>query len=179
MRNIIIILIIVIAASCSQKTIPVVVNTKDSTKQESTRIERVVEKQLVPDSASIKALIKCDSLGNAYLSTITQLQGERVNQVINLQKVAKDLLLDIKSKDKAKETQKETITKDSLIKYKEKPVPYKVEVPVNYVTGWQWFQIWLGRALVLIYVILITWNQIRNKGIDFKKLLNAIKIKLN
>ncbi|GHT01571.1 hypothetical protein AGMMS49525_02680 [Bacteroidia bacterium] len=35
-------------------------------------------------------------------------------------------------------------------------IPYPVEVPVNFVTGWQNFQIWLGRSLLLfIFVYLI------------------------
>ena len=169
----IITIILLLAFSCSRKTVPVITPIKDSTKQSSTIIERITETKLVPDSASIKALVKCDSTGQAYLSVINQLQGERVNQSINQTASGKDLSIEVKAKDRAKETQKESTRVDTVIKYLEKPVPYKVPVEVNVLTGWQWFQIWLGRILLLIYVILIVWNQIRNTG--FKGLLNRAK----
>ena len=37
------------------------------------------------------------------------------------------------------------------------PCPVTVEKPVNYITGWQHFQIWLGRILLAIAALIAVW----------------------
>ena len=171
-RLIIIIFLIAGIWSCNKKIVPVVVTQKDSTEHKSGVIQTEKENNLKPDSALVRAYIKCDSTGRAYLATINQLQGERVNQSINQNSQGKDLEIEIKAKDKAKEKIKETFNYDSLYKYKEIPVPYKVEVPVNYVSGWQWFQIWMGRILLFLFIAVNAYRKFKNK---FQSLLNGIK----
>ncbi|GHT40848.1 hypothetical protein AGMMS49965_09750 [Bacteroidia bacterium] len=53
---------------------------------------------------------------------------------------------------------KDRLVRDSVVIRDSIQVPYPVEVsvPVNYITGWQNFQIWLGRSLLLfVFVYLI------------------------
>jgi len=112
------------------------------------------DKPGIPDSASIKAILQCDSLGNVYLRTITQLQGEIVSQSLTLE----DNLLTIEALSKTRE-KKESVRKDSIRTVTiEKPVPYPVETITNRLTSWQCFQIWIGRIILIaavIYLIIV------------------------
>ena len=137
-----------IMAGCNRRiAAPLVVPVHDTIYTAVNRDHIFEDKPGIPDSASIKALLQCDSLGNVYLRTITQLQGEIVSQALQLE----DNILKVEAKSKTSE-KKETIKQDSVrIEYKEKPVPYPVETITNELTSWQSFQIWTGRiALVLI-----------------------------
>ena len=158
--------------SCNKKIVPVVAPQKDSTEHKTGLIQTEKETNLKPDSALVRAYIKCDSTGKAYLSMINQLQGERVNQSINQNSQGKDLEIEIKAKDKAKEKIKVTVLWDTLYIYKEKPIPYPVEKPVNYVSGWQWFQIWMGRILLFLFIAVNAYRKFKDR---FKSLLNGIK----
>lgn len=163
--------------SCNRHVVPpLVVPEKDSSDHKSGIIQTEKENRLKPDSALFNALIKCDSTGKAYVAIINQLQGERVNQSINQNSQGKDLEIEIKAKDNAKEKIKVTVLWDTLYIYKQKPIPYKVEVPVNYVSGWQWFQIWLGRILAITLIAINIYRMYRDR---FKSLLNRIKTIFN
>lgn len=165
--------------SCTKKVIvekPVYI--QDSTKNSTYKTYTEREKQLAVDSAVSRVRIECDSLGRAYIKDIEQIQGQRVNQDIQIATTPTrgEISLLIKSTDRAKETIKESNSSDSLIKYKEIPVPYKVEVPVNYVTGWQWFWIYLGRILLMLAAVVCVWQLwLKGKVTSFKGILKRIK----
>lgn len=103
------------------------------------------------DSASIKALIECDSLGNAYIKEITELKsGKNVKPAIQLKNNV--LKMDCKIDSLAvyfawKETHIRN-TRDSV------SVQTIVE-RVNELTKWQRTQIQAGRLLFIILIILI------------------------
>lgn len=73
MRTIVILLIVLSFAACKTN------RTSTSSQSSITRTEIQVDTLVFtrPDSASIIALIRCDSLGNAYLSEITRFQTGR------------------------------------------------------------------------------------------------------
>jgi hypothetical protein len=106
----------------------------------------------VPDSSYIVLMLKCDSLDNIYIKTVTQLQGEIIKQSLKLQE--NELTVNAKSQTREK---KEVVRKDSIITVQvEKPVPYPVETITNKLTSWQSFQIWVGRiVLIALFVFLI------------------------
>jgi hypothetical protein len=139
----------VMISCCRKLTAPLAIPVHDSTTTEVNNSYTLEDKPGIPDSASIFALLQCDSLGNIYLKTITQLQGEIVNQALELENNVLKVIASSRTREK-----KESIKKDSIrIEYKEKPVPYPVETITNRLTSWQSFQIWIGR-LVLIALVL-------------------------
>jgi hypothetical protein len=126
---------------------PVVVH--DSTSTTVTNNNTIQDIPGTPDSSYLMLLLKCDSLDNVYIESVSQLQGEILSQ--SLQLSANELLIKAKSQVRII---KEIVRKDSIIKETiEKPVPYPVETITNKLSSWQSFQIWIGR-LVLIGVII-------------------------
>lgn len=150
-KLIIVILMLTTAAACSRKVLPVA-EVRDSTLHYVYR--EVMEKDvvLVPDSALIHALLECDSLGRVYLKTIQTLQGQRVQQSIQLD----DNILRVVATDQAREMHYTQQTTETIIRYKEIPVP--VEVEVNRLNSWQAFQIWTGRIVMLLLLIYAGWR---------------------
>jgi hypothetical protein len=143
----ILVLIVLALFSCSRKTVPVLTATRDTAN--TTIREKVVRVEVpVPaDSSVIQALLACDSIGNVYMRTIEQLQGERIKQDVKLE----NNKVTIKASDNAKEVH-ETSTSDSIkYVYREKAVPYPVEV--NKLTSWQSFQIWTGRIVLILLLL--------------------------
>lgn len=144
--SIILIIATVVMSGCNRKIAvvrPIVLHDSVTTAVNSINISE--DKPGIPDSASILALLKCDSLGNIYLKAITQLQGEVVSQALFLE----NNILKVEANSKTRE-KKESIRKDSIrIEYKEKPVPYPVETITNRLTSWQSFQIWTGRIVLI------------------------------
>ena len=155
-KLIIIILILITAAGCSRKVLPVA-EVRDSTLHYVYR--EVMEKDvvLVPDSALIHALLECDSLGRVYLKTIQTLQGQRVHQSIQLD----DNILRVVATDQARERHLITTQQETLVRYKEIPVP--VEVEVNRLNSWQAFQIWTGRLVMILLIIYAGWRIFKAK----------------
>lgn len=140
-------------SSCCRKiTAPLVIPVHDSLNTAVNNSYILEDKPGIPDSASILALLRCDSLGNVYLTTITQLQGRIVNQALSLEN--NELKVDATTDTRDK---KETIRRDSIrTVYKDKPVPYPVETITNRLTSWQGFQIWMGRiGLIALIIFLI------------------------
>lgn len=150
-KLIIIIFILITAAGCSRKVLPVA-EVRDSTLHHVYR--QVTEKDvlLAPDSALIHALLECDSLGRVLLRTIETLQGQRVHQRIQLD----DNILRVVATDQARERHLTTTQQETLVRYKEIPVP--VEVEVNRLNSWQAFQIWTGRLVVLLLILFAGWR---------------------
>lgn len=143
---------------CSPKVgIPVALH--DSVRIET--VERIVEVPQPIDSSLVQAYLKCDSLGNIYISQIAQLQGERVKQELKLS----NGLITVKATDSNKTFSHEKTA--ARIEYKEKAVPVPYEV--NKLTTWQAFQIWIGR---LVLIALALWSIYR---LVIKKYLTPIQ----
>lgn len=155
-KLIIIILILITAAGCSRKVLPVA-EVRDSTLHYVYR--EVMEKDvvLVPDSALIHALLECDSLGRVYLKTIQTLQGQRVHQSIQLD----DNILRVVATDHARERHYAHQNTETLIRYKE--IPVAVEVEVNRLSSWQAFQIWMGRIALILMILFAGWRIFKAK----------------
>lgn len=109
---------------------------------------RLVPVYIPPDSATIKALFECDSLNNVRLKELTELKSSSATTDFTFKDNTLRYRADFK-KDSAR-----VQVRDSII---EREVPVEVPVPyeVNIVTGWQWFQIWLGRILGSLLLIFI------------------------
>jgi hypothetical protein len=128
------------------KPINKVVTISDST------YVRVVEKivrevvELPADSASISALLACDSLGNVFLSEIATLRGRAVAQEAYLHNNMFRVVSTVKP-----EKEIVTITKDSIVyKYKEKPV--EVIIPGR-ITFMQRAKIFFAGMLVIVVLL--------------------------
>lgn len=70
------------------------------------------------DSASIHALLKCDSAYNVVVGELTTMQGERIKTSSNVQKQGKDILLSLDCKEDS--LVNEVQLRDSIIRELEK-----------------------------------------------------------
>lgn len=123
--------------------------SQETSTHSETVIREIVRDSLIPippDSSWLKALLECDSAGNVLLRQITELQaGQRVKPSITL--TGNILKVDCKVDSAAVyfSWKERHITKatDSLV--------FKTTtVPVNFVTDWQSFQIYLGRIFMAV-----------------------------
>lgn len=151
-RLIIIILILITSAGCSRKVLPVT-EVRDITFRHVEERVHDTFVELIPDSALIRALLACDSLGNVYLQTINSLQGERVRQHINLT----DNILEVTATDYARQRHYTHHTGETIVRYKEIPVP----VEVNRLSTWQAFQVWTGRIAMILIILFAVWRMIK------------------
>lgn len=151
-KIVIIIFLTLTALGCSRKIAPVA-EVRDITFRHVE--ERVHDTfiELIPDSALIRALLACDSLGNVYLQTINSLQGERVRQHINLT----DNILEVTATDYARQRHYTHHTGETIVRYKEIPVP----VEVNRLSTWQAFQVWTGRIAMILIILFAVWRMIK------------------
>jgi hypothetical protein len=136
--------------SCNHKVaVPAIIPLHDTLATSVTSSHTFQDIPGIPDSAYIKALLQCDSLGNIYLQTIAQLQGESISQSIQLS--GNEIKVDAKAKPREKT---EVTRKDSVrTVVVEKAVPYPVERVTNELTSWQSFQIWTGRIVIIALLI--------------------------
>jgi hypothetical protein len=129
--------------------------------------ERLVAVEVPADSATVLALLECDSLNNVRLVELNELKSKRVESDFNM----------------ASNTQKQTAlnysvrvvhdtvrvaARDSIV-YKDVPLRVEAPVEVNRITGWQWFQIWMGRIFILALVLVLGFEVI-TKTVLKKKL---------
>lgn len=164
MRTATTILATILFASCYR---PPIKTAQNSDNKDSVRTDvryQVVEKLrdttiwLPPDSALLEALIECDSAGQAQLRKIVALQAGRKLQAPSVQLKDNRLTAGCRIDSQAVyATLKDRYERYDTSHYEShhNMMATVVEVPVNYVTGWQWFQIWCGRILL---IILITWG---------------------
>ncbi len=101
----------------------------------------------VTDSAGFKALLECDSLG---MVRVKQIQNFYAGQFVRPKVVVKDNYIKLDCKvDSAKiyaswkerDTVKVTSTSQTIV------------VKENYITGFQWAQIWAGRVFILLVLL--------------------------
>lgn len=116
--------------------------------QKVTVNNRLVPVYIPPDSATLKALFECDSMNNVRVKEITELKGSMTDTDLSFE--------NNELRYRAKTNRPPTLVpvRDSII---DREVPVEVLVPyeVNVLTGWQWFQIWLGRIFGLLLVIFL------------------------
>lgn len=87
------------------------------TTTETERIVKVVERDTTiltkADSASIKALFKCDSAYNVVMFELVSMQGERIEASVNAQKQGKNLAISLDCREDSLE--QEIHLRDSII----------------------------------------------------------------
>ena len=119
-------------------------------------VERTITDTIVtiaPDSASIKALLECDSAGNVLIKELEEVQGKNVSlalQLKNLKGKPATLAIDCKqdSLEKVIALKDETIKELSNNKQTETiEVKYIPEVV-------KWFA-WIGAAFLVLYLVKI------------------------
>ena len=141
-----IILIIALWSCRSVKYVPV-----EST-ADSIVVEKLVEVQLPPDSATIRALLECDENGRVVLSWLDIANSRNAQAQLTIDSLG-NLLAKMK-------TQPDTIYKPSkeVIVTKEVKVPYPVEKEL---TRWQQMKLELGGwafgIIIAFFLIIIGW----------------------
>lgn len=141
-----IILIIALWSCRSVKYVPV-----EST-ADSIVVEKLVEVQLPPDSATIRALLECDENGKVILSWLDIANSKNAQAQLTIDSLG-NLLAKMK-------TQPDTIYKPSkeVTVTKEVKVPYPVEKEL---TRWQQFRLDIGGWAIVILCITILFFVIR------------------
>lgn len=115
-------------------------------------VERVVSVRdtiLVSDTASLSALVTCDSLGRVYLSNVTMLQGKLTSLQLQLDK----RVLLIRALGRAQRTERhDSITRTAT--YERVRTQYiTTEKPLSF---WQKVYMWTGRLVLLIIIPAVT-----------------------
>lgn len=131
----------ILVCSCrTVKYVPV------ESKADSVVVEKLVEVQLPPDSATIRALLECDENGKVVLNWL---------DIANSKNAQAQLTIDSLGNLLAKmNTQPDTVylpTKELVVSKREK-VPYPVEKEL---TKWQILYITMGKLFVGIIIVLI------------------------
>ena len=105
-----------------------------------------------PDTGMVIAMLKCDSLGNVYVSRIIALEGALDSQDPTID-ISDNILKVVMPVDSfavyAKLKDRYTTTSKSELK--------TIIKEVNFLTGFQWFQIWLGRVLLVLLLLAIVY----------------------
>jgi len=110
------------------------------------------------DTGMVIAMLKCDSLGNVYVSRIIALEGALDSQVPTID-ISDNILKVVMPVDstaiyaKLKDRYKSTTKLEAITTIKE----------INILSGWQWFQIWLGRVLSLLFLVCVVYLIIKLK----------------
>jgi len=109
--------------------------------------ERLVEVPIAADSALMTAYLECDSNFNVLLRRFDEQKSARISTALNLDDDGKLSYKIVRLRD--------TVyipARDSIV-YKEIAIPVSVPIEVNQLTGFQHFQIWAGRCLLVIAAI--------------------------
>ena len=126
-------------------------------------IERVINDTIVtiaPDSASIKALLECDSAGNVLIKELAEVQGKNVSLALALKNAkGKPATLAIDCKQDSLE--KVIALKDETIKELSSNKQTKT-VEVKYIPAFVQVFAWIGGAAVLLLLIWIVLKVLRN-----------------
>lgn len=127
-----------------------------STVEKVVTLKEVVRDTVVytmPDEGTVTALLRCDSLGNAYIKEIIDLKAVGKSQPPNI-RIRDNIIRVVVPVDSQavymtlKDRYETTDQKTTVI-----PTPERI----NYLTGWQWFQIWVGRILGILLILIIAW----------------------
>lgn len=138
---------LVLICSCrTVKYVPV------ESKVDSVVIEKLVEVQLPPDSATIQALLECDENGRVVLNWLDIANSKNAQAMLTIDSLG-NLLAKMR-------TPPDTVylpSKEVVVSKKEK-VPYPVEKEL---TWWQQFRLDVGGWAILIIAIIILVVTIR------------------
>ena len=131
---------VLILSSCRTKYVPV------ESKADSVVVEKLVEVQLPPDSATIRALLECDENGKVVLSWLDIVNSKNAQAQLTIDSLG-NLLAKMK-------TQPDTVYLPSkeVTVTKEVQVPYPVEKEL---TKWQQFRMDFGGWAIVIVIITI------------------------
>ena len=156
-----------ILVGCNRRVAPVgTLPLQDSTVTSVTNTYIREDLMGKPDSAIISALLKCDSLGNIYIQTIAQLQGEIVAQSLQLSNNSVTVTASAQHWVTAESQNRDSVS----IEIREIPVPYPVEKITNLLTSWQSFQIWIGRIVLISGVIYLLISLLKRRFTIINKL---------
>lgn len=159
----VILLTLLLFAACSPKLIPV---NSESAHHTTERVTDTVTK-VVPDSATVRALLECDSLGRIRIASLLSENG----RLLNLNMSLSDNLLAVTARGESQERVREVVRIDSI--YKEVPKIIKVTetVTVFKQRQWQKWLLWLG----VFYLARTAFRLVNGwKTITFKTLLKLI-----
>lgn len=147
-----ILIILLTAAICSCRTVKYVPIEGQT---DSVVIEKLVEVQLPPDSATIRALLECDENGKVVLNWLNIANSKNIQAQLTIDSLG-NLLAKMR-------TQLDTVylpSKEVVISKTEK-VPYPVEKEL---TRWQQFRIDVGGWVIVILCIVILFFVIKFRG---------------
>lgn len=119
---------------------------------DSVVVEKLVEVQLPPDSATIRALLECDENGKVVLNWLDIANSKNAQAQLTIDSLG-NLLAKMK-------TQPDTVYLPSkeLTVNKEVKVPYPVEKEL---TKWQTLYINLGKlfvGIIIVFILIIVWR---------------------
>lgn len=140
---------------CKTQQTPVIENTDitERTEQDVLRDTIIKEK---PDSATITALFKCDSLNNVLLDEINTMQGDRIKPSINITK-NDDGSVNVDFNCKEDSLELEIQIRDKIIKElrsKKEQVPVYIEKEQSQFLVNSGIALWVLIALFIIAVII-------------------------
>ena len=123
-------------------------------------VERTITDTIVtiqPDSASIKALLECDSAGNVLIKELEEVQGKNVSLALALKNSSKGKPIGTLSVDCKQDSLEKVIAlKDETIK--ELSNNKQVEtIEVKYIPDFVKWLAWIGAAAILLALIRIAF----------------------
>lgn len=145
---------LILICSCrTVKYVPV------ESKVDSVVVEKLVEVQLPPDSATIRALFECDENGKVVLNWLDIASSKNAQAQLTIDSLG-NLLAKMR-------TQPDTVylpSKEVIVSKKEK-VPYPVEKEL---TRWQQFRIdfggWAIGVVIIVIFVMVVWMIYRLKN---------------
>jgi len=159
------------------------IQTSTSNQKDSVRTEvrfDTIEKlrdtiiHIPADSSLIEALFECDSLRQVQLKSITAIKpGKNIKPSISMEGNKATFKCEVDSLEVVL-----TWIEKHLSQYKyvfdshSNDVTTAVENRVNYVTGWQWFQIWVGRIVLILLLLYSGYKFLSSK---FSTPINLLK----
>lgn len=116
--------------------------------KDSVVVERLVEVQLPPDSATIRALLECDENGKVVLNWLDIANSKNAQAMLTIDSLG-NLLAKM-------QTQSDTVYLPSkeVVIFKKEKVPYPVDKEL---TRWQQFQLDVGGWAIGILLILVVF----------------------
>lgn len=139
---------LLLVCSCKTKYVPV------ESSADSVVVEKLVEVQLPPDSATIRALLECDENGKVVLNWLDIANSKNAQAQLTIDSLG-NLLAKMK-------TQPDTVylpAKEVVISKKEK-VPYPVKKEL---TKWQKFCVNVGGwaiGIAIITILAVVWKMV-------------------
>lgn len=114
-----------------------------------------VDTVLIQDGkAWLDMVMKCDSAGQVYISTVTNLQNQNTDLKFSFDSLGHLILSYKRPNDTV------FLTSDSVIQFRDRIVQ-NPPVTTNIVTKWQAFQIYAGRIVLILLLIWLVYYVVR------------------